>query len=261
MKKLFTVCICILLLAAVTVTAFAAETAKLTISTQNTAVMPGDTVDFSVSLSDIKSCRSAGLMLNYDKAVFDFVAGKCTVDKTIMADFSDGIGVFALEKAAAISGEVFTFRLKVKSNAASGTYSITAKGNARTQDGAVSTKVNALKVTVGGEQNATQTQPTETKPVETKPVSKPEVTIPSQVIEQLIPTIPETVPVIPETTVETTQETTQDALATEPSVPAETPEPTTKKEPSKKFQWWIPVVCGLIALGSVVYIVLKKKKQ
>lgn len=253
MKKLFTACICILLLAAVAVTAFAAPSAQMTISAQASGAMPGETVVFSVALSAVENCRSAGLMLDYDKAVFEFVEGKCAVDNTVMADFSDGVGVFALNGGANISGEVFTFRLKVKSGAAGGAYRITAKGNVRTTEGSVATMVNTWNLTVAGRDQAPEQ--------ETKPVIKPEVTIPSEVIQQIIPTIPETVPVTEETTPETTVETTPETVSTEPSAPTETREPAQKNAPSKKFQWWIPAVCGLVALSSIAYIIVKKKKQ
>lgn len=253
MKKLFRALVCILLLAAVAVSVFAAPSAQMTISAPGAQAKPGDTVRFSVAVSAVENCRSAGLMLDYDKAVFEFVEGKCTVDKTVMADFSDGIGVFAMNGGANISGEIFTFRLKVKSGAADGVYRITAKGNIRTTEGAVSTTVNTWNLKVGGQEKAPEQA--------TKPMVKPEVTVPPEIIEQIIPTIPETVPVTEETTPETTAETTPETVATEPSAPTETQATTQENTPSKQFQWWIPVVCGLVALSSIVYIIVKKKKQ
>ncbi len=241
MKKLCCILVCILLAAAMAVTAAAATSAEMTISASETKVLPGDTVSFSVSVSQVEDCRSAGFMLNYDKNVFEFVSGKCSLSETALADFSDDSGVFALGSSATVSGEIFTFQLKVKNDTALGEYSISANGNVRTSAGAISTTVNALTVTVSGE-GAAQTEQTE-----------------SAVTQDEEPEIAATQDAVPTEETEA-NETTVPTMETENTAPQEKLESVEDPAPDRNtFPWWLLIVGAVAAIGGVVFVLLKKK--
>ena len=95
MKKLLSVILCVLLLAATVVTVSATASAQMTVSANNTTVYRGDTIDFTVNISSVEDCRSAAFMLSYDSSVFEFVSGSCSLSGTSLANFSSGTGTFA----------------------------------------------------------------------------------------------------------------------------------------------------------------------
>ena len=153
MRKVISVFLCILLLAALAVTVSATASAQMTVSAGKTTVNPGETIDFSVSISSVEDCRSAAFMLTYDQSVFEFVGGKCTLSGTALANFSAGTGTFAYGSGTAVSGQIFTFQLKVKNDAAIGNYNISANVNTRDSNGAIPTSVNSLRISVACKHN------------------------------------------------------------------------------------------------------------
>lgn len=243
MRKLCSVLGCIFLMAAMVVTAAAAASAAMTISASKTEALRGETVSFSVSVSPVEDCRSAGVILDYDKNVFEFVGGKCTVKDTVLADFSDGSGVFALGSSATVSGEIFTFQLKVKDDADLGEYRISADGRIRDSNGAIATTVNVLTVTVSGK-DAAQTDKTESVPTQGKETEPTETEIPAPTEET--GTIGATVSA--GETENTTPGQTQESV--DPPVPADNSSP-----------WWIVIAGAVAAIGGVVFVVLKKNKE
>lgn len=148
MKKLLSVILCVLLLAATVVTVSATASAQMTVSANKTTVYRGDTIDFTVNISSVEDCRSAAFMLNYDSSVFEFVSGSCSLSGTSLANFSSGTGTFAYSSGTTVSGQIFTFRLKVKSDAGFGSHSISANVNTRDSNGAIPTSVNSVGITV-----------------------------------------------------------------------------------------------------------------
>lgn len=276
MKKLFYMLVCVLLVAMVAVTVFADGSAEMTIGASESTVYREDTVSFTVTISSVEDCRSAGIALSYDKNVFEFVSGKCSLTGTALANFSDGTGVFAYSSAKAVSGEIFTFQLKVKSDAALGDYSITANGSTRNSDGAIPTTVNPLSITVGG----SDTTPTEgTEPVDGDATAPTEGTRPSPENVSTEATKPlredpdpaeatksgseDTVPTeetnlgSEDTTVsiEDTESVGQDTVPTEAKTAAD------GVPPQSGFPWWILAAGGAIAIGGVVFFVVRKKNS
>jgi len=153
MKKIISVLLCILLLTVTVMTVAATESAQMTVSADKTMVYRGDTIDFTVKLSTVEDCRSAAFMLSYDSSVFEFVSGSCTLSGTALANFSAGTGTFAYGSSTTVSGEIFTFRMKVKSDARFGNHTISANVNTRDSSGAIPTTVNSLRITVGCNHN------------------------------------------------------------------------------------------------------------
>lgn len=141
MKKIVSLFLCVLLLAAAAVTVQAEEVPNLTIRAGNSAPRPGDSVDFTVTIDPIEGCRSGGIVLSYDERVFEFVSGQCLVSDAFMADFTDGTGVFAFAEGKTVSGNVFRFTLRVKAYAAYGDHTVSCKTNFRTDVGSVTMRV------------------------------------------------------------------------------------------------------------------------
>ena len=136
MKRISAILVCVLLVAAIAVTAFAAAP-EMTITAAKTSVSRGETVDFTITLSEVANLRSAMIDLVYDKNVFEFVEGTCTVPGAALPDFFNGNGVFMLNSATTFSGQIFTFKMKVKDNAAFGTTTITGTPTVRDNNGPV----------------------------------------------------------------------------------------------------------------------------
>ena len=148
MKKLLSVLLCVLLLAVTATTVFAASSAQMTVSANKTTVYRGDTIDFAVRISTVDDCRSAAFVLNYASSVFEFISGSCSLSGTALASFSAGTGTFAYSSGTTVSGQIFTFRMRVKDTAGFGNHTISANVNTRNSNGAIPTSVNALTVTV-----------------------------------------------------------------------------------------------------------------
>lgn len=262
MKKLCLILMCILLVAAVSMTALAAESVTMTIKLDQSTVSRGDTVSLTVEMSEMDNCRSAGVALVFDKAVFEYAGGKCMLSGTALSSTADGTGVFTYGSAVAVSGEIFTFRLKVKSDAAYGDHSITANISARSAEGAVPTTVNSVTVTVPGGDSSTQPETTApTEPKETTPATRP--TEPKETTPATLPaeTTAETVATAPAET--QTQATTEPAERSEtlPPVTTEATELATGEAPPQAvFPWWILLVGGAAVVGGIVVVVTGKKK-
>lgn len=147
MKKLIALVIAGLLLAGLCLPV-AAASASMTIAAGVSSVYRGDTVEFSVRMNTVEDCRSGGIILSYNSAVFEFVSGSCSVSGATMSNFSSGTGSFALSGGSTVSGRIFTFRLRVRDDAPFGSYTVTGSGNVRNSAGAISTGVNGCSITV-----------------------------------------------------------------------------------------------------------------
>ena len=230
MKKLTYILICVCLTMALAVTAFAADTAEMTITADKETLAPGESVTFVVTLAAMENCRSAGVQLTYDQDVFVFAEGSCSLETAVVASFKDGTGVFTFAEPMAVEGEIFTFRLQVKDDAAPGSYSITAKGSVRNAEGAVTTKVNGASVSVTTETTA-ESQAAPTQPAEeTLPASEPMEEMP-QKGNQPTDTVP--------------------PVYTIGADPATT---------GKPFPWWILAVVVVIVAGGTALALGRKKK-
>ena len=148
MKRLTALLLCILLLASLALPVFATDSAKMTVSASKSTANRADTINFTVSISTVEDCRSAGFMLVYDTGVFEFVSGRCTLSGTSLANFSNGTGTFAFSSGTTVSGQIFTFTMKVKDNASIGSSTISANVNTRNSSGSIPTSVNSLTIKV-----------------------------------------------------------------------------------------------------------------
>ena len=135
MKKLTTVCLCLLLVAALATTAFAAT--GFSVKASSSSLSRGDSVTLTFSVSSSSEATSYGLMLSYDSSVFELVSGSCNVSGALVSSFSNGFA-FMFQTPTAYSGTVGTVVLKVKDNAALGSYKVSGSASVRNGNDAVS---------------------------------------------------------------------------------------------------------------------------
>ena len=151
MKKFTAILVCMLLVASLAVTAFAANAVKIDLAAAKTNVTKGEVVDLTISIPEVANLRSGAVAVNYDKAVFEFVSGKCTQGDAMVKSFkimnnilSGSFTYAADEVPEAISGTVFTFKMKVLDSAEFGKSTISlSTGSLKTGAGAT------LDVTLG----------------------------------------------------------------------------------------------------------------
>lgn len=152
MKKVSVFAAVLLLLAAMAIPAFAAQTATLTVEASAQNVDRGDTVVITVSTSKVDECVSGGFRFIYDANVFEYVSGESALSKN---DYIAGISLaagnvagFFMNGNKTIEGEIFKITLRVKDTAAYGNYTVSGdpKMVAGKQD--VTCTANPVTVTV-----------------------------------------------------------------------------------------------------------------
>lgn len=132
MKKMLTVCLCLLLITALAVPVFAANETTFTASLSATTLYRGDTVSLTVNVTSAENATSYGLELDYDAAVFELVegSGSCAVPGALVNSFNNGFA-FMFQNPTAYSGAVGTVTLKVKDDAAFGTTAVTGAASVK----------------------------------------------------------------------------------------------------------------------------------
>lgn len=145
MKRITAILLCMTLLCALAITASAAS-AHMSLSSSAGTVYRGDTFTLTVSLSNNQPVSNGGIVLSYDSSAFELVGGSCSVSDATLAEVSaaNGGGVFLLQTDAVVSGTIFTINMKVKSNAAFGSYTISG-----TPSLSIDCSISGTTVTVG----------------------------------------------------------------------------------------------------------------
>ena len=150
MKKYLTILLCLLLMLSVSVGAQAAGSASMSLSTSGGTVYPGDSFTVTVKLSNTQSVSNGGIVLKFDSNVFEITGGSCNISgATGEVKVSRGGGVFSVEQDKVVSGNIFTIKMKVKSGATAGKYSISGNASLASASGSISCSVNGTTVTVG----------------------------------------------------------------------------------------------------------------
>ncbi len=126
MKRITAMILCLALLCAAAITAGAAGSAHMGLSASSGTVHRGDTFTLTVSLSNDQPVSNGGIQLSYDSSVFELVSGQCAVSGAILSEVSAAKngGVFMMQTDTVVSGTIFTIQMRVKADAAFGTYSI-----------------------------------------------------------------------------------------------------------------------------------------
>jgi len=142
--------IALLLISMLAIPALAAQSATMSVSASKNTVYRGDTITVTVSTSKVDNCTSGGFMFSYDKNVFEYVSGSA-----MLSGYTAGVSTAAGNVAgyfmngnATVQGGIFQITLKVKDNAAFGSYTISGVPNMSTADGAVSCSAGSTTVTV-----------------------------------------------------------------------------------------------------------------
>ena len=143
MKRILSVLTCVVLLLLVVAPVQAAGSAQMSLSASPDTAYRGDTVTISVYLTNDQAIVPGGLVLSYDRSVFEFVGGSCNVSGAALAEVSAGRngGVFALEEARAVSGTIFTIQMRIKSDASFGTYYVSGTASMEIPCGVSATAV------------------------------------------------------------------------------------------------------------------------
>ena len=121
MRKYITVILCLVLLCAV---ALPVSAAHMSISTSDSSVSRGESFTLTVSLSNDQPVSNGGVYLSYDTSVFEMVGGECLAGDWGGVTPSERDGLFVYSSDTVVSGNIFTFKMKVKSGAAFGSYTI-----------------------------------------------------------------------------------------------------------------------------------------
>jgi len=112
-----------LMLAAALATPVLAAGAGMTLQASPETVQPGDTFTVQAILENDKAVGLGTVALEYDEKVFELAGGRCLLENTMFGEvlLQEKAGTFLLMLPRKISGPVFSFDFRVKSNAAPGT--------------------------------------------------------------------------------------------------------------------------------------------
>ena len=147
MKKIISIIVCVFLLGALAVTAFAAGSAAITLTPSKTAPAHGEEVTITVSITEVPNCKAAGIVVSYSDEL-ELVSGECLVD-AFMSNFdaTTGNGELAFTSATTLSGNIFRFTFRVKENAQIANGGLTSvKPSVRDTDGAVECQAVSMKL-------------------------------------------------------------------------------------------------------------------
>ncbi len=147
MKKISSIVLCVLLIAALAITTFAAGSVSFSMSASKKTLYRGDTVTLTVKSSSSAEATSYGLMLSYNTSVFELVSGKCTATGTKFDSFQNGFALLFSDPVA-YSGSVGTVTLKVKDDAPIGNYTVSGSASVKNGDDTVSASGCSVSLTV-----------------------------------------------------------------------------------------------------------------
>ncbi len=128
MKKAFALVVLLLVASLLVMPVFAAS-AHMSVSASKSTVTRGDTFTITVSTGTVENCFSGGFMLNYDASVFDYVSGSALVSGFAMSGVTPMAGNVSgyfmnISGGTTVSGPLFQITLRVKDDAAYGSYTI-----------------------------------------------------------------------------------------------------------------------------------------
>ena len=146
MKKIISLLVCLVLVFSLSISAFAAGSAKVNSDASADVIKVGDTVVVTVSLSDCAPFKSMALTPNFDKNVFEIVSGEWLLDGAALSNFNGTSAAIAYSNAVEKSGDIFKYVLKVKDNAT--LKNTTIKTDAIIKNGAASVESTAGSATV-----------------------------------------------------------------------------------------------------------------
>ena len=147
MKKIIISMICILLITAMAVGAFAAGTVTVDLKVSGEKIHRGDSVVITVSVSEFADCKSGSLRVEFDENVFSRSDNAGLLTGTTMA-IADGDAVFAYATAQTISGDIYKFTLTAKEDAVFSDSAIAVSLKLKDSDGVTVEERKAASVTI-----------------------------------------------------------------------------------------------------------------
>ena len=247
MRKWLIPILCLLLILAAAVPAAAEEGTVFKIIPSQTEAVPGDTLTFTVKVESSGTCKSYGLVLSFDSAVFEMVSGECTAENAALAVFDQTRGFAVMLNAEGNpSGELGSFTLKVKGSAAAGDTVISGESAVKTGSNTLASNVVAATVRISAPAGQTQPAQTEQDTQQTEAAKDTESTQPA---ESAVQTQPAEAPTVEEQSgnVEYTGETA-------PLLGGE-------EEGDKPLNIWWLIIGGAALLGAVILIILLTAKK
>ena len=151
MKRIVAILLCLILMGTLALSASAAGSAHMSLSSSASTVYRGDSFTITVSLSNDQAIGSAGLVLDYDSSAFEILAeSECTVENAVFVDVgNDKSSTFAVQPDAVISGTIFTLKIKVKDTASFGNYSFGGTARVECAGSAINCNISGTTVAVG----------------------------------------------------------------------------------------------------------------
>ena len=152
MKKITLCIIAVLMISLLAVPVLAAQSATLSVGVSASSVHRGETVTVSVSTTAVENCTSGGFRFTFDTSVFEYVGGGAVglggyAMNGVSTAAGNVAGYFGSGKQT-VQGTIFQITLKVKEDAALGSYTISGAPNMTAEDGAVSCGSGAATVSV-----------------------------------------------------------------------------------------------------------------
>lgn len=156
MKKFVILLTVLLLLTAVAIPAFAANT-EVAVTGSTDIAYAGDEVTFSVAASGDVPYTSFGVMLTFDEQVFEFVSVEEADTGALLQNYDKSKNTFimAFQDPTAYTGTIFTVKLKVKADAPFVTATVSGQVSAKNGNDAVESTLKSAQVAIGCRHNYT----------------------------------------------------------------------------------------------------------
>lgn len=155
MKKTVAILLAVLLMASLSVTAFAA-TGNMSATVSSASVAANEEVTLTFKMANCDDCGSAALVFSFDDAVFDVVSGEWLVANSMIKDFKGADKTAALSfnigQKASINGDLFQLTLKVKENAPAGETTVSVAPTVHFSGEDIPCTGTSVKVTVKGDE-------------------------------------------------------------------------------------------------------------
>ena len=259
MKKIISILISVILLAAFALNAGAAGM-QVSCDASSETVKKGSEVTFTVSVSGAEAANAALIEVSYS-AGFEIVSGQWLKSDALMTDFNGEDGVIAFASATNLNGNLFKLVLKAKENADSKqsvTASVTLKNGSSDAGSNSATKSVTLKSnsqsTVSSNASTTTSSKSSGKGSNSKGTKN--TTTVSKTNEQADEITEQQVS---EETATTTESSSISSTAS--SVDSISTETDSSKNSDNGFNpLWLVLVIGALAVICVIVIIIRKRR-
>lgn len=126
MKKIFVLFLCVFLIAAFSVTATAANASAMLELSRSPEMSKGDTVTLTAAFSEAVEVSAMWVEISFDSSAIEIVSGDWLLANASTKSFNsqERAGNLAYSPAETVNGRFFQFTLKIKDDAAFGSYEV-----------------------------------------------------------------------------------------------------------------------------------------